>query len=1063
MRTLNRKLSIGLVSLAIFIVASFAKATIASEEPNDWENPQIFDINKEPAHNTLMVYADKTAALKGTREASSFYQSLNGWWKFHWANKPADRPIDFFHMDFDDSYWAEIEVPSNWQLQGYGIPIYLNHPYPFKKNPPYIQHDYNPVGSYRTSFSIPEEWQNRQVFIHFDGVESAFYLWLNGHKVGYSQGSRTPAEFNLTPYLKEADNLLAVEVYRWSDGSYLECQDFWRLSGIFRDVYLFSTPNVHIRDFEIKTELDENYRDALLSIKSKLINYGNQPIEGLSLEVLMIDPNSQTEIHIGSKNNIVFQDEITLTMQKSFPNPSKWSAETPNLYRILLILNDLYGNTLEVESSHFGFREVEIKNGQLLVNGKAILLKGVNRHEHDPYTGHYVTEESMIQDIKIMKTHNINAVRTSHYPNDPQWYDLCDKYGIYLIDEANIESHGMGYHPDVTLGNNPEWKAAHLDRIQRMVERDKNHPSVIIWSMGNEAGDGINFVAASDWIHQRDPSRPVHYERALLKSHVDIFSPMYMRIQGLKRYVSKPQTRPLILCEYAHAMGNSLGNLQDYWDVIEAEPLLQGGFIWDWVDQGLWKKTSDGRLFFAYGGDYGDSFNDGSFLINGLIQPDRNPNPSLYEVKKVYQNIKVHPVSLVQGKVQVENKYFFLNLKDFNIAWELLADGKVIQNGNLPALDLAPGKTAEIAIPFQKPSLTPGAEYLLTLKFALAKDHLWAGEGHVLAWDQFVLPIVSPALPQPNFVDIPGLTLNDKDETYVITGQDFQAKIGKTSGALESLTYSGHKLISSPLIPNFWRVPIDNDIGNRMPWRQSVWRRAGADRTVNSVSINQEQNHKISIRFHLTLTAGKSTQIIEYILFGNGEIYILNSFAAEMELPNLPRFGMQMAIPGKFDSLKWYGRGPHESYWDRKTGAALGFYSGSVKQQIHPYIRPQECGNKTDVRWFSLTDTEGAGILVVGLPHLNMSAWPFTMNDLERATHTFDLRESGAITVNIDYKQMGVGGDNSWGARPHPQYTLPASSYRFCFRLIPLTGKEEAYDSLIKRALLPFYPTAERK
>ncbi|MCJ7580135.1 MAG: beta-galactosidase, partial [Candidatus Aminicenantes bacterium] len=528
-------------------------------------------------------------------------------------------------------------VPSNWQMEGYGIPIYLNHPYPFKKNPPYIQHEYNPVGSYRTEFEIPESWGNRQVFLNFDGVESAFYLWINGQKVGYSQGSRTPAEFNVTQYLKPGKNILAAEVYRWSDGSYLECQDFWRLSGIFRDVYLHSAPQVHIRDFEVITDLDENYTHSNLKVITKITNYSLSS-QNVQLELSIRDnkglPIGRDPFIKDTIENFPSGEGKKITIETIVQNPAKWSAESPTLYTLLLVLRDMDGNILEVESSRFGFREVAMKNGQLLVNGIPVLLKGVNRHEHDPITGHYVSEASMIQDIKLMKQFNLNAVRTSHYPNTPLWYDLCDEYGIYLIDEANIESHGMGYRPDTTLGNNPEWEDAHMERIIRMVERDKNHPSVIIWSMGNEAGDGVNFEACSAWIHERDSQRPVHYERAGQRAHVDIVSPMYMRIEGLIKYASQPQDRPLILCEYAHAMGNSVGNLQDYWDVIEREPQLQGGFIWDWVDQALARTTSDGRPFFAYGGDFGDNFNDGNFLCNGLIQPDRTPNPHFYEVKK---------------------------------------------------------------------------------------------------------------------------------------------------------------------------------------------------------------------------------------------------------------------------------------------------------------------------------------------------------------------------------------------------------------------------------------------
>ncbi|MFC2168628.1 glycoside hydrolase family 2 TIM barrel-domain containing protein [Acidobacteriota bacterium] len=1016
---------------------------LQAQEIPDWENPKIFDINKELAHNTLVVYPDIQSAMKNSRTGSPFFQSLNGSWKFHWVKTPAERPQEFFKPEFNVDHWKTIPVPSNWQMEGYGIPIYLNHPYPFKKNPPYIQHDYNPVGSYRTEFEIPETWDNRQVFLNFDGVESAFYLWINGNKVGYSQGSRTPAEFNVTQYLKPGKNILAAEVYRWSDGSYLECQDFWRLSGIFRDVYLYSAPLVHIRDFEVITDLDENYTHSNLKVITKITNYSPSP-QNVQIEFSIRDnkglPIGRDPFIKDSIDNFLAGEGKKITVETNVQNPAKWSAESPSLYTLLLVLKDKDGDILEVESCRFGFREIEMKNGQLLVNGKPVLLKGVNRHEHDPITGHYVSKESMVKDIKLMKQFNLNAVRTSHYPDTPLWYDLCDEYGIYLIDEANIESHGMGYRPDTTLGNNPEWEEAHLDRIIRMVERDKNHPSVIIWSMGNEAGDGVNFEACSAWIHERDSQRPVHYERAGRKAHVDIVSPMYMRIEGLVKYAGQTQDRPLILCEYAHAMGNSVGNFQDYWDVIEREPQLQGGFIWDWVDQALAKTTSDGRPFFAYGGDFGDNFNDGNFLCNGLVQPDRTPNPHYYEVKKVYSYVSVEPVDLSPGVVNIRNKYDFISLDFLDISWEMTEDGKVIQEEALPKVNLPAKQSQEIRIPFKEPKLKPGSEYLLKVMFKLAEKTLWAEKGHLLAWDQFNLPVKTPPAPKQDVKNMPGLTVEESAGDYKVSGDSFQITIDKDSGSIASFSFLGKELISRPLVPNFWRAPTDNDNGNRMPERQSVWRTAGSGRVVNKVAVQQPNSNEVQIKVDFLLPAGKSELSVLYTIYGSGDIEVVSSFKPGMELPNLPRFGMQMGLPGEFSTITWYGRGPHESYWDRKTGAAVGLYSGSVEEQIHPYIRPQEVGNKTDVRWVKLTNEEGEGLRVSGLPLLSISAWPFSLSDLERAEHTFELRNRNLVTLNIDFKQMGVGGDNSWGARPHPEYTLPAKPYQYSFRITPLSG-----------------------
>lgn len=1056
--THNRKIrregrSRTVAALAAIWMGTAALGSQTGPGRNDWENPGVIGRNKLSPHCTLMVFPDVESALTVPREGSPFFHSLNGLWKFKWVKKPADRPLEFYGVDFDDSSWPRIPVPSNWQMQGYGIPIYLNHPYPFRKNPPFIQPENNPVGSFRKRFTRPESWSGRRVILHFDGVESAFSLWINGRRVGYSQGSRTPAEFDITGFLQQGENLLAAEVFRWSDGSYLECQDFWRLSGIFRDVYLFAVPDIHVADFEVRTELDEQYRDAELTITARVQNRSARPVNP-SLELgMVLEPGPGRAPLWFSKSTtgeIPPGEDKLVTARTSVSRPRLWSAEDPNLVDLLLVLKDPQNQVLEVEHTRIGFREVEIREGQLLVNGKAILLKGVNRHEHDPVTGHHVSTESMLNDILLMKRHNINAVRTSHYPDAPAWYDLCDRYGIYLIDEANIESHGMGYHPDTTLGNNPDWEEAHLDRISRMVERDKNHPSVIIWSMGNEAGDGVNFVKASDWLHRRDPSRPVHYERAQLKPHVDIFSPMYMRIEGLRRYVDRPRTRPLILCEYAHAMGNSVGNLQDYWDLIESEPLLQGGFIWDWVDQAFFKRTSDGREFFAYGGDFGDNWNDGNFLCNGLIQPDHTPNPHFFEVKKVYQNVGVEAVDPAAGRFRIRNKHAFLSLEGLRGTWQVTESGRVIAEGELPKLTTGPGESREVTIPARRPDSAPGSEYHLRIGFALRKATRWAPAGTELAWEQFALPWDTPSLSNPDTAPLPSLTVEETAGAVRVRGEGFKLTIGRESGAMETYDWKGRNLLTRPMTPNFWRAPTDNDRGNRMPRRQSIWRAAGGSGKVTRVEVDRKTEGIVRIEVDALLAAGRSQLLRVYTITGSGEVVVETAFRPGMELIDLPRFGMQMGIPVELRNASWYGRGPHESYRDRKTSAAVGRYTKSIEALNHRYIRPQEVGNRCDVRWFSLTDGEGAGWLVTGDPLLSFSAWPFTMEDLERASHTFELPERDDITLNVDYGQMGVGGDDSWGARPHPPYTLPARPMNYRFRLTPLDGGEKL-DDLIKR------------
>jgi beta-galactosidase len=1003
--------------------------------------------NKEPAHCTLMPYADMQKAISGNRYASTFFRSLNGNWKFNWVRKPEDRPKEFYRPEFDVSGWDEITVPGNWQLQGWGVPIYLNHPYPFEKNPPYIQHDYNPVGSYRTEFTVPPEWGVRQVFIHFDGVESAFYIWINGEKVGYSQGSRTPAEFNITPFIREGNNVLAVEVYRWSDGSYLECQDFWRLSGIYRNVYLFSTPDVHIRDFEVRCNLDDAYLDAVLHVTARMRNYGGAATWNPKVEATLLDKQNRVVgsdvLMEGSTLYIAPEGESIVTMKARVTDPLKWTAETPDLYTVLLTLKDGDGNILEIESCKFGFREVEIRNGQLLVNGQPILIKGVNRHEHDPITGHYIPQESMVRDVLIMKRHNINTVRTCHYPDDPRWYELCDEYGIYLIDEANIESHGMGYKPDVTLANRPEWKDAHLDRIVSMVERDKNHPSVIVWSMGNEAGDGTNFEAASAWIHARDASRPVHYERAGQRPHTDIVCPMYARIETIVAYAEKPQDRPLILCEYAHAMGNSVGNLQDYWDAIESYDHLQGGCIWDWVDQGLEKTTADGRKYWGYGGDFGDEFHDGNFCINGLVLPDRSVTPKLLEVKKVYQNVGIKTVDLAKGNIEVHNKFFFTRLNGFDLEWTLNEDGKTIQSGRLQRLDIAPQEKKTVVLPYKKPKIRDGAEYWLNLSVRLREKTSWASAGHEIAAEQLKLPwkkevreIVIGRLPPLNI---------EEDSTQVtVSGGDFSVRFQKETGTICSFIFQDTELFAKGPEPNFWRAPTDNDFGNKMDERCAVWRETCKNREVVKFEVNRLGPSRIQLDVRYELPDVNSEYFIRYTVLGSGDIIIENHLTPNTEeLPEIPRLGMRMQIPDAFERVEWYGRGPHENYCDRKTSAFVDHYKSTVRDQYVPYISPQENGYKTDVRWTALTNEDGIGLLAVGMPLLGFSALRYTIEDLTQMSrgtmHTVDLAERDCVELNLDYFQMGVGGDNSWGARPHPQYSLPAKEYTYRIRLRPIS------------------------
>ena len=1021
------------------------------ESKNDWENPAVIGRNKEPGHATYTPYPDVQSAIRNDRSASPFVKSLSGTWKFNWVRKPADRPKPFYKPEYDVSDWHDIEVPGNWEVQGHGIPLYTDVAYPFPPNPPYIPHDWNPVGSYRTSFTVPESWNDRQIFLHFGGIKSAAYIWLNGREVGYTQGSKTPAEYNLTEFLQTGENTLAVEVYRWSDGAYLEGQDYWKISGIEREVHLFSTPSVYIKDFFVIGDLNDSYEDGRLDVTVSVRNAMSELSGAHRLTVDLLDEAGSSVLDFPLGGDVIPgpDDEAVVRFEQRIDEPAKWTAETPNLYTLTVALSDPSGDVTQVVSTKVGFRKVEVKYGRLLVNGVAITLKGVNRHEHEPKTGRVVSEEYMRQDIELMKRFNINAVRTSHYPNVPRWYELTDEYGLYVIDEANIETHGMEHHPDTSLASNAEWTEAFLDRTRRMVERDKNHPSVIIWSLGNEAWDGSNFEVTSDWIHQRDPSRLVQYEPARRRAHTDLVVPMYARIHHLEEYVSEERDRPLIMCEYAHAMGNSVGNLQDYWDVIDAHPQLQGGFIWDWVDQGLHAVTEDGEEYWAYGGDFGpaDIPTDRNFLANGLVSPDRRPNPHFWEVRKVYQYIKTKPIDLDAGVIEVANKYDFTDLYRFGMRWSVTADGEVIDEGRAFDLQLAPHDSMRVNLPLPRLIATPGVEYFLNVEWLMKQAEPMVPAGHVVAWDQFKLPSSLPG-PRIDLAGLPSVSLETMEDLFRVDGHRFSLTVDRRTGVIASFEFEGTELVRTGLEPNFWRAPTDNDFGNDMQKRHRIWRTAGAERTVESVVARQLDDRTVEIDVRATIPAGDAEYRTSYTVYGSSDVIIRNTFVpGDTALPELPRFGMTMTLPADFDRIEWYGRGPHESYWDRKTGAAVGVYGGTVMEQYTPYIRPQENGNKTDVRWVALTNDDGVGLLAVGMPLLSISAHHFTIDDFDEGLekknrHTYHVKRRDLTTLNLDWKQMGVGGDTSWGARTHPEYTLPVREYTYSFRLRPLLRRE---------------------
>ena len=1031
------------------------------------EDPKITGVNNLEPHTWAIPFPDVKSFTSQKPLDSPWCKVLNGNWKFFWSKNPLQRPVDFYKENYDISSWKEIPVPSDWQMHGYDYPIYTNIQYPFhadpplnvkdtnapqmenlqadanpsKPDPPYIPKQFNPVGSYKHSFSVPAEWKNKRIVLHFGGVNSAAYYWLNGVRLGYSEDSKTPIEFDITDKLRPGNNTLAVEVYRWSDGSYLEDQDFFRLSGIERDVFLYATPKVHIFDYFLTTDLINNYTDAELSVAVDLKNFfpGNAA-EGYTLEMRLTDKNNKEVLSASQKINMNGKPTATLGFKEFIKNPLKWSAESPELYQLALILKG--GKETEVVGSKVGFREVEILNGQLCVNGKPITIKGVNRHEHDEKTGHVISEESMLKDIELLKQYNVNAVRTCHYPDDPRWYELCDEYGIYLVNEANVESHGMGYDMNKTLGNKPEWLNAHMDRTIRMVERDKNHASVIIWSLGNEAGNGSNFYATYDWIKQFDKSRPVQYERAELDRNTDIFCPMYMKASQMEEYARKYTDRPLIQCEYAHAMGNSVGNFQDYWNVIEKYPMLQGGFIWDWVDQGIAQYDKNGNKYWAYGGDFGPANvpSDNNFCANGLVSPDRRPHPTLYEVKKVYQNIKFRALDINNGTFEIINGFTFTNLDQYDFTYRIEENGTTVKSGSMNAISLAPGERRVISVPYEL-TITKNSEYFITLEAHQKQAEYMIPAGHVIAYEQFRLPFGSFAPTTGEAMN--NLSLNEHSDGIEITGGDFVIRFDSL-GWLTGYAIHGKQIMQSPLRPNFWRAPIDNDYGNSMPIRMKVWK-AAADQ-IKVVNINSVQLSPYVVEVHALyhIPSVKGTWESKYVIFGDGRIEASQYFnTPDRGLPEIPRIGMRMRLNREFENMKYYGRGPWENYQDRNTSAMVSQYSGKVGDQYFLYVRPQENNYHTDIRWFALTNESGSGLKISGKQVFSGSALENAMEDYDDGDkkdqrHITDITGRDFIEWNVDFRQMGVGGDDSWGAKPLPQYLLYPGEYSYQFVISPV-------------------------
>lgn len=1018
-----------------------------------WKNPGKIEENKLPAHTTYFPYSNSSDALEGSKE-SDRYQLLNGNWKFHWVENPELRPVNFYQKEFNASLWSDIPVPSNWELQGYGIPIYVNIPYEFMPDksrpiPPYLPEERNPVGSYIHEFNIPEVWTHQQIILHFGAVKSAMYVWVNGEYAGYSQGSKLPAEFDISELVVPGKNKLAVEVYRWSDGSYLECQDFWRISGIERDVFLYTKPWEQIFDVFFQTSSMDYKSDASFSLEVALKNFYQD------------NPKSMNcEIQLQKEGKIIYHDQQNVDLQSNhhqiinFASPvisgiEYWSAENPTLYDLIIVLKDKRGKQVDFMHQKVGFRESKIKNGQLLINGKAVLLKGTNRHEHDEVNGHVVSASSMLLDIQLMKENNINAVRTSHYPNDPLWYELCDLYGIYLIDEANIESHGMGYGKE-SLAKDTRWLNAHLTRGQRMVERDKNHPSVIIWSMGNEAGDGYNFKQLSAWMHQRDPSRPVHYERAGYEPHTDIYCPMYAGIGHITGYALRTQNRPLIMCEYAHAMGNSTGNLQDYWDVIEKYDHLQGGFIWDWVDQGLAAWDQDGNKFWKYGGDFGGPGipSDANFCMNGLVNPDRQPHPGLSEVKKVYQYVSFEAAPGCPGKFLVTNKYNFTNLDRFNILWNIQRNDKIILTGSIEKPYLSPGNQFTMQIPVDTISTDIMADYFVNFQLETAEKWGILEKRTMLASAQISISNNDMHV-VVKYSESGNVQHTEDSNTYHIFVEGlFSIDINKNTGQLGNFVYQDEVLLKTGGEPVFWRPVTDNDFGAGIHKECEIWKNLPDRFNIENITL-QENHEPLMIEVRYFSIEDNIRYKVNYLIESNGVITIQCDLdTGDQELPMIPRLGMRFHLPGTFNNLQWYGRGPQENYCDRNTAAFINTYSSTVHDQIFPYASLQEMGHKTETRWINLSDGK-QNLFFTGIPTFEFSALPCLMESLDRekrgSLHLNDLKKATVTEVIIDYKHMGVGGDDSWWSKPHTPYTIPTKNYHWQFRLGPIQNEADRF------------------
>lgn len=1050
-----------IISTLIFaiLITNIAQAQEA------WENSKINEINREKMHAYFIPFKNESyAIMQANKPANTRFNlnptterriSLDGTWNFLYFKNPSEVPNQWTKLEGHSKGMKKIQVPGSWELQGFDAPIYTDVTYPFPANPPFVPKDYNPVGIYTRQFRIPSTWlkkkENMDIFIDFEGVESAYYFAINGKEVGYSEDSRLPAHFDIKKYLKKGKNTLTVKVFRYSDGSYLEDQDYWKYSGIERSVYISARPKVRVEDFSIKTKLLE-HKKANLSVT---VNFAHQ-IVGQSVVIKVIDDKKTIwETHKTVDDNALSNKDTTknkqIALSTDFTEIRHWSAEKPICYKLVITSFNPNGKVTESFVHPFGFREVKMAFGQLTVNGKPITIKGTNRQEHDMITGRTLTVNSMIKDIKLMKQFNINAVRTSHYPNHPQWYALCDEFGLYLVDEANLESHGMEAHPDGTLANNPDWDIPFKQRVSRMCLRDRNFTSIIIWSLGNESGYGKWFERNYHLLHELDSTRPVQYEGGGSKGLSDIYCPMYSRIWSIKRWGETPKDRPLIICEYAHAMGNSEGNLQDYWDVIWENRQLQGGFIWDWVDQVFEKKDRLGNKIWAYGGDLGyvGVPNDSNFCANGLVAADRSLHPHIWEVKKVYQPIKITQQAFGNGTLIIQNRYDFRSLLDYKLTCTVERNGETIDSFSslLPAIKA--GEKQFVDCPIIKQDQLDKIKkeiglYTLTCRVTTTHEETAIPSGFEIANQQWILPSAGTIADKRHKVNSKPSTIEENKKNWIVTGKNWTLSFSKKDGFLNQYIYNNKILMKSGPVPNFWRALTDNDVASGTAIRCRIWKNISKKMQLNEWNYNNTTD-SLSICASYKLKELDGSINLNYIIFTDGSIKVSQQWKPGIkELPEMLRFGMRMILPDSLQRIDWLGRGPQENYADRKTGALIGKYTSYVSKQAHPYVRAQETGNKCDVYSLHLTNKQGLELKIEkeNKP-LSVSAWCFEQSALEYKPFNIERKHGGSLIrkdivwLNVDNKQQGVGGDNTWGARVHTEYTIPPKKRKYSYWIIP--------------------------